>query len=254
MVEPQGLASPRLLGRQRLGQFRRDEDDEQRTDEKERQRERVEQHQRENAREHPRDLDADEPQSTRRRHMMAQRRHVVRGDRSSLAVRTDETHTKTIGANNYHYAGDYDGADADARLTNALAGANGDDTIYLENATYSTDRNLSSQYSFVGSQLGTRLEASWTLLGASRIRNIRLGSGQATSASLATNGYRVWFVNVSGYGNTTINNDVGILYGLWGENGNMSVTFASGTAKGIIDSSSRVAVTDNGTNTVGDIA
>jgi hypothetical protein len=65
---------------------------------------------------------------------------------------------------------DFEGADADARLDNALSAASSSDVIYLENATYSADRtgsnSIDTRVDLIGvlaRTSGTSIDADWTL-------------------------------------------------------------------------------------------
>lgn len=157
--------------------------------------------------------------------------------------------TQTIGAGDYHYAGDYPGADPDVRLDNALADANASDRIYLEQALYSANRTISQQVHLagVGQNNGTVIDAgaTWTISTRSTISDFNT-SGELVLDDSFCNVYRC-----GGFSSTiTVNGDDCILSQILGA----SITFASGTSGNIIDSSASVPVTDNGTNTVGDIS
>jgi hypothetical protein len=175
------------------------------------------------------------------------------------SVSTDETQTKTIGSGDHHYAGVYDGANADARLDNAVSAASEGDVIYLENAEYTVNRTISKLLRIEGTQgfggkyIGSAVSGEWTL----DDRNIAVfycgfvSGSQITIEKAEITVADCWVSTVSGEGHIQINNDSARLYNLARD---ASVTFASGTTGGIIDSCSRISVTDNGTNTVGDIA
>jgi len=57
-------------------------------------------------------------------------------------INTQNILPKNIG-NGYHYAAAFDGADADARLDDALGNTSQGDTIFLENAEYNQDHTIS---------------------------------------------------------------------------------------------------------------
>lgn len=168
------------------------------------------------------------------------------------SVSTNETLTETIGSGDYHYAGDYDGVDADDRLDSAIAAASEGDTIYLESANYTATRSVSSAYLFVGLSstglsVGARINAEWTLTGnGTGIINIRLEN--CTINLDAAQQYIETF-------NGTSDSDIVISADRCRvSDGDFAiVTFESGTSQGIADTITRGNVTDNGTNTVGDI-
>jgi len=167
---------------------------------------------------------------------------------TSNSVNTDDTQTKTIGAANHHYAGDYDGADADARLDNALAAASENETIYLEAAEYSNDRTLATRYRFIGtggvaSNGTTTISGDWTINNRSIIEHVSILGSTVTLADKSC--------LILACANATItvsSDDVRIIGG-----DNLTVTFESGTSGSVIDSCTRSQVTDNGSNTVGDL-
>jgi hypothetical protein len=151
---------------------------------------------------------------------------------------------------NYIFAGAYDGGDVDARLDNALSDLNQGDTLYLEASTYVDDRTITTnRVRVVGSGRGgegdaTQLDntTTWTFDSArGQIQNLTGGSLVAGGATLIKNVYLM---------DITVPNPNVIICDSFGG----SVTFESGTSNGIVDTCSGTTVTDNGTNTVGDIA
>ena len=73
--------------------------------------------------------------------------------------------TKQI-SNGWYYAGAYDGADADARLSNALADVANGDAIYLESAEYTADQTISKRialYGTTGTDEGSEIAGTATL-------------------------------------------------------------------------------------------
>lgn len=168
------------------------------------------------------------------------------------SVITDETHTKTVGASDYHYAGDYDGTDADARLDNAIAAASSGDVIYLESASYQTDRTISDFLTIIGttdSSIGDGVAATWTL-NEFRVTLLRLRGTSDATIDVQSAGTVIRGGNWGGGTQFNVNAGQTQLTNI--RNGD--ITFASGTSGSIVDSCVNVSVTDNGTNTVGDIA
>jgi len=147
------------------------------------------------------------------------------------------------------YAAEFDGSDADARLDNALASASRGDEIRLEGATYSDNRTITTRLIFIGyGYIGetTDITGDWTLDGRMMLQRIT-NNGTMTfnedlsGMSICQNGNVVQinaddfrYINNFGFGS--------------------GVTFANGTSGGIVDGCSGTTVTDNGSNTVGDIA
>lgn len=157
----------------------------------------------------------------------------------------------------YHHASRYDGADGDARLTNALSAASEGDTIYLENLLYEDDRTITQdKIALVGTGRGgggdgqgSDLIGTWTFNSTrGRIENLGGGLGVAgESGAITFNGFQLYR---GGYGgDITVSGDSVIITEMFSG----TVTFQSGTSGGIVDASSGVTVTDNGTNTVGDV-
>ena len=169
------------------------------------------------------------------------------------SVSADNTDTKRV-VGNYHFAGAYDGSDADARLGNAISAASTGETIVLESADYGTDRTFSKKLTLVGSGIftttgtGTVLNASWTF--DDRVAIFRLSTTSGASATFNTIS--------SAWCNSLINADTSITVASdnfrFTSNFGGDLTFNSGTSGGIVDACSQTTVTDNGTNTVGDIA
>jgi len=136
-----------------------------------------------------------------------------------------------------------DDAELDTKLSNAADG----ELIILGNAEFSTNRTVSNQLTFLGtSQTGPDISGTWTLndtqivlrgLGISgtiEMDNIlcKIKGCNLFEASINVNADRCGVVNGCSDG---------------------AVTFASGTSGGLADSLIDTSVTDNGSNTVGDI-
>lgn len=163
-------------------------------------------------------------------------------------LNADVVNTEQIGSER-HYAGAYDGSGVDARLDNAISAATSGDTIYLEIGSYSTTRTLSKDLTVIGAgswSSGSVITGSWTLGARVTLRNVLINDGTVTVSEnqcmitecmLASD-----TVDVSGDEFRFIGNRRG------------TVTFQSETNAGIVDCCVNTSVTDNGTNTVGDIA
>jgi len=176
---------------------------------------------------------------------------VMRYDRSEGAWVVSSLNTKQIG-NERHYAGAYPGADADARLGNALSAASNGDTIYLESASYTTSQTISGGYRIVGIRPCSLIESPFTF-----------DDNQPTIVSVNIVGQGEIVFNTanctitqSRFGTEpAVTDKVGdnSIFGCDGGIANTSIVLESGTSGSIVDACRNFSVTDNGTNTVGDI-
>jgi hypothetical protein len=103
-------------------------------------------------------------------------------------INTQNIQPKNIG-NGYHYAAAFDGADADARLDDALANISEGDTIYLENEVYTQDHQINTDgISLIGygaqSGRGSHIEnATFDFLGNfAFISNVGLNTTDGSAA------------------------------------------------------------------------
>lgn len=153
----------------------------------------------------------------------------------------------------HHWASQYDGGDPDARLANALSAASDGDVIHLENGTYDSNLTVSKRLRVVGtnpggtSPSGTQIGADWTIGEGIHLSDFILDTGQ----SITITGRRSTLSQFRAAGTAAINvnADECRVYGMFDGN----LTFDSGTTGGIIDASIGVSVTDNGTNTEGNV-
>jgi hypothetical protein len=154
-------------------------------------------------------------------------------------------------SDDYIYAGEFSGSTPSSRLSNADSAASSGDVIYLENALYNNAVTISTGVSLIGAGAfqgqGTIFETTLTLSSGSNITVSRFriqGSGK-----LLVDSFQTVVSQVAARGNgITVNADSCLLFGIL----RGSVTFASGTAGGIVDAST-CTVTDNGSNTIGDL-
>jgi len=148
------------------------------------------------------------------------------------------------------YVGNYNGSDADERLTNALSDANAGDRLYLESATYTENQTFSKRLEIIGlyaGSSGTAVDADWTL----DEFNINFsGVTVLSSGSISVTKGTSYVSKVLLSGSISVDSNSVVIYGIDGG----SVTFTASADDCIIDASSSVSVTDNGANTVGDIA
>jgi aspartate 1-decarboxylase len=157
--------------------------------------------------------------------------------------------TESLGGER-HFAGGFDGANADSRLDNALSKATEGDRILLESATYSTARTISTKVALVGTSpapTGTVITGTWTLDdNVITVTDFQLNSG----GQLTIDGNACKILNGT-HGNESIqvNGDVALIT----QQDNVTITFSAGTSDGIVDGCTRTTVTDNGSNSAGDI-
>lgn len=156
----------------------------------------------------------------------------------------------------FRFASAEDGADVDTRLDNAIAAASAGDRVFLENSSgagsYSKNRTIGEEVTIVspnyGGRRGARLakNTTWTLNGRVRVLGLDITE---VGASITVDNILCILKGVKG-GEITIKSDIVKVL----DSDYCTVTFESGTAEGLVDSSSRMTVTDNGSNTVGDIS
>lgn len=145
----------------------------------------------------------------------------------------------------YYYAAN------DAELDDVLSEANDGDTVRLGNATFSTNRTITTQLRIVGSGGiyigGTKVTGDWTIDTACLLDGVNWGAG--TTTTISSVGSRI--VNAANEDASTttftVSNNDNIIAGF--RRGD--ITLQSGTSGNVVDSSTAVTVTDNGTNTVG---
>ena len=81
------------------------------------------------------------------------RRDETAGEWVTDSIDADSVETEKL-VNDYHYAGAFDGSNADERLDNCIAESKNGDTIYLENVRYQNARTITNQRLFVGTRAG----------------------------------------------------------------------------------------------------
>ena len=164
---------------------------------------------------------------------------------TTTTLEAEEVNTERIGSDRHYASND---SDLDAILTNVSDG----DKILLGNSDFEEDRTFSDRVSIegiAGENRGTTISGTWTIQSrGGRVDNIGF-IGSDGGLVIDTDRVVVSRVRI-GPGVIDVKDDECILSMLVGG----SVTFESGTSDGIVDSSTGVSVTDNGNNTVGDIA
>lgn len=160
--------------------------------------------------------------------------------------------TETVGSER-HFAGGYSGSDADARLSSALSAATDGDIIYLENATYLSDLAVSKFVTFIGTGsrfVGTEIDANWTFSSRVILKQVSFEDPTGNVLTIDGNNCGLYEVYCRRSSSIEVNGTFVKIVGVTGG----EVTFTSNASSCIIDSSTNVTTTDNGTNTVGDIA
>ena len=158
-------------------------------------------------------------------------------------------------ADAYHYAAAYSGSNPDERLSNAVNAAEDGDYVFLEAENYTQDLTVDNGLTLSGTgvdeQNSSRItgDTTWTMNGNVLIEKISMPSG---GVEIVLNAAESHFYDSYGFADSQITVNAGQcnIQGLrW-----CTVVFANGTSGGIVDSCVRTAVTDNGSNTVGDIS
>lgn len=154
-----------------------------------------------------------------------------------------------------------EGTDADDRLDNALDKVSEGDVIYLENAEYSKERTGTDSIDEVGGDgftiigataifAGTSIASKWVIDNRIRLSKIdyRAGDGELTINGRFS---QLHSLTINGLSDgLLVDADDVLIYGIQLPG---DMTFADGTNGGLIDASYRGTVTDNGSNTVGDV-
>lgn len=165
---------------------------------------------------------------------------------ADVTAQTVSTESAELGDNDIWFAGN------ESQLASIKPELFPGDVLVLGAADFTTDRTFSERLKVVGTGSftnGTRIQADWTFDDRITIRDIEfLDAGQRVTlngqgSSVIGGGggsSSEWFVNADDCIVTHLNS--------------CSVTFASGTSGGLVDSCTGTTVTDNGTNTTGDIA
>jgi len=144
-------------------------------------------------------------------------------------------------------------AGSDAELDDIQSVSSGDATVILGPVDFSDARTFDNRFKLIGTGVfasGTRLRASWTFNDSAIVKGLGFVDSGLT---VAFNAVSSKMLGCESAGSTAI--DINADDFVYSANSGGSVTFASGTSGGIVDSCSGTSVTDNsGSNTVGDIA
>jgi len=170
-------------------------------------------------------------------------------DRPDLLGDEIDASQLTLGPNN-----EYRTAFTDSELTDALNAASQGDHVRLGSEDFTQNRTITTDFITISGTgpmfTGSNIKGDWTLDGEIIIQDLSLGG----TAQITINQQRCRLsgLTLGGSVTVTVNANKVMISDIIGSS--TSVTFASGTSKGIIDSSTGVTVTDNGSNTIGDIA
>jgi hypothetical protein len=187
--------------------------------------------------------------------------NAVGNDGSSLSVDDDldlqgaqsVTNARSVRTESATLDGTIRYAGSDSELDTAVSESVDGDVIYLGNATFSDDRTLSKRLALIGTAgpfaRGTTIEGAWTLNERIAIKRIPETRETITLSNRLCN-LRDCGLSSTPSPTVQINaNKCSVI----GCNAG-SVTFASGTTDGLVDACSNgTTVTDNGSNTVGDL-
>jgi len=164
---------------------------------------------------------------------------------------------KTI-ANDRIYARSFDGSNADTRLDNALSAAADGDVVMLENAQYSSERTITTQLLLIGTMssrsAGTEIAESWTFDSRAKLSNVVIRVS-TTEIQFNVNGSSASDIAFRGTSPTVrFSADGCAIYNTIATSNDGVIVFDEETSGGLADSIRGQTVTDNGNNTVGDIA
>jgi hypothetical protein len=171
-------------------------------------------------------------------------------DNQSVTTNKSTVETGPILRRGGKWQSGFDGADADARLDTVLSQVTDGDVILLEDATYNDDRTISAAVAILGRAgpfiRNRQVQADWTFTDQAFVSGISFDTGFAlTFDGTLSDAEFIARANIQ------VDADG---CGVYNSSG-VDVTFASGTSDGIADGlKSGSTVTDNGSNTVGDIA
>ena len=148
----------------------------------------------------------------------------------------------------------FDGSNPDERLDNALSEADVGDKIMLEKIVYESDRTISTDKIKISGPSGRgssfadpAIDANWTIESRGvTIESIAFRDGNQINVNGRDFSYWHSRANID----IVVDNDEASFVGLL----RTDIEFLTDTSLGIVDACQAVDVTDNGNNTVGDIA
>jgi hypothetical protein len=164
-------------------------------------------------------------------------------------INAEAVNTERIG-NARHYAGTYDGSDADTRLDNALGAASDGDVVYLESTGYQASRTISTAVRLIGTNstfrgFGTFIDGTtWTLDGRLDIAHVGIDNNGTLQANNTSGLCHSLQANLS----QTVQCDATRVRIV--NCGSLDITLQSNTADCVVANNTNTTVTDNGTNNV----
>lgn len=177
---------------------------------------------------------------------------------SATSVDLTNLTPQTLGDDIYHFAGQFDGADHDARLATLLGGITEPAQIvmlepesYQDNVSFETTVGESItvrgvRAASVGGSAGTEIEAAWDVW-FGRLEDVGIGTNAEITATARATMSNLTFTAATG--DIIIDADDVLIWGVTGAAG--TITFNAGTTGGVAGLiADNVTVTDNGTNTV----
>lgn len=160
-----------------------------------------------------------------------------------------QANAESLNAKETTTADTYRTAVSDTDLSDTISASNAGDTIKIKNVNLSDTYSISKPLTIIGSHYnkGTEFTSNVTLSDRVLLKNAGI-----VGATLTIDARFCRFQDSQGGSGPAvqINADDAMLSNLVG----YDVTFASGTSNGLVDSSNRITITDNGSNTIGDIA
>ena len=173
---------------------------------------------------------------------------------TTTALEAESVSTEVLGTD-LIFAAAFPGADADARLTNAISEASNYQTIYLESDVQYGDFTINKPLKFVGSSREISDNGSmigdWTLNNTSTLVDIQVRENEEdTSAELTINNRATQLKNVSVKrdADITVSSNRVLIIGCGGGG---AVTFDDDTSNGAIGiTDGNLSVTDNGNNKI----
>jgi hypothetical protein len=174
----------------------------------------------------------------------------VDGDVDATGLQTENINGDRL------YSGSFQGTTPDDRLDSALIQATQGDTVKLESADYSKDRTgTDAIQKTVSLESGTPANSAiikdgttWEITNAHVI--IKSVEIRGTVEILGFNSTVETCSGFTGQQTINVNADAVRIFGC----SSFTVNFNSGTSSGVVDVCSNMNITDNGSNTIGDIA
>jgi len=170
----------------------------------------------------------------------------IGSDSQPLSEVVAQTVTANVGhISNIRYVPD------ETALSNVISNVTSGDTLVLGDSDFTTSRTFSARLKIIGSGSftnGTRIQADWTFDDTATIRDIEFLDAGST---ITLNGNNSSLMGIDGGSSSDIQVNADNV--LISHVSDCSVTFASGTGGGLVDTATGTSVADNGTNSTGDV-